>query len=187
MVGLQLPLGVDVAANDAGAAAGHVKQHFVRPARVALHVAGRADPLGTQALYAGPDSPLFGLAELVGFDVHTEDFGLVAGQRSRVKRLACGAAAAVQNSITRLGVQVGCDALRAAVVHFVPSVLKAFEVLKAGALRQHQGVGGHVAHGGLNSFGREAFEHGFARSLERIGPQNDLGWAVERGGKDGPV
>ena len=70
MLGLELPLGVDVAANDAGSTAGHVKQHFVGPTGMALNVCSRADYFGAQSLDSRPEGALLGFAELVGLNVH---------------------------------------------------------------------------------------------------------------------
>ena len=70
MLGLELPLGVHIAAYDPGSAAGYVKQHFVGPSSMTLHVNGRADYFGAHSLDSCPEGALLGFAELVGFDVH---------------------------------------------------------------------------------------------------------------------
>lgn len=83
---------------------------------------------------------------------------------------APGPAAAIEDSVAGYWVEVGSNALGPAVLHFVPPVLEALQVLQARTLGQYQGLGRDVAKFCGNSLASEAIQYGLTVGLETVGP-----------------
>ena len=101
--------------------------------------------------------------------------------------LAPSPAAAIENSVAGQWVEVGSNALGPAVLHFVPAVLEALQVLQARTLGQYQCLGCDVANFCGDSLASEAVQHRLTVGLKAVCPENYLGRTVERRSQCRPV
>ncbi len=187
MFGLQLPLGVHIAPNHPRTRTRHVQQHLVRPSPPLRHIRRMLNVASAQNGNAGAGRPLLRLRQLIGLHVHAENFALVLHQRRHMQGLPARAGTAVQHAVPGLRIEVGGNALRTPVLHFVPAVLETAQMLQARPLRQHDGLRAEVRGGGLNAFGGQAFEDLFAARLPGVGAQNDVGRLVQGRGQRRPA
>ena len=183
ILGPERPAPVGISAPRAAAGAGHVDQHAVEGAGLALQpfaIVG-VDGAALDIVRAGAAQALGGAVEALLEHVHGDDPALVVHAGRHGERLAAGAGAIVGDLHAGLGIDQGGDELRALVLDFYQAVPEGLARHHRQAALEAEPVRG-IAHGlGVDALALQRRARLLDRGLQAIDAQVDRRRRLQRG------